>query len=259
MGTDAHPNPRLARFSRWQAAATHLGLSAGIGALAFALMLGVWYPGEFFRLGGGSTLILILVGVDVAIGPLLTLVVFDPLKRLLKLDLALIASVQLAALCYGGWVMFEARPAYLVFIVDRFEVIAAIEAGSAARAAAREEFRGVNLGRPRLAAARMPDDPQARNEVVQAAMQGVDLLLLPRFWVPYDEMRERVRDRARTLDEIRALDPEHNGAALDRALARLGRPAGSLRAVGVKAKFGEAVMLVDAATGDTVEMIPAIW
>lgn len=258
--SNSHPNPRLARYSRWQAAATHLGLSASIGAFAFALMLLVWYPGEFFRLGGGSTLIMVLVGVDVALGPLLTLVVFDPLKRLLKLDLALIATVQLAALVYGTWVMFEARPAYLVFVVDRFEVIATIEVDAAARAAAtHDEFRGLNFGRPLLAAARMPDDPQARNEVVMNAMKGIDLLLTPRYWVPYEAMRERVLARARPLDEIRALDPEGNGAAIDRALARLGRDAASLRAVGVKAKFGDAVMLVDAKTGDTVEMIPAMW
>lgn len=255
-----HPNPRLARYSRWQAAGFHAALSATIGALALALMLGVWFPGELFRIAGGSTLIVILCGVDVALGPLLTLVVFDPAKRLLKLDLALIGTVQLAALLYGTFVMFEARPAYVVFVVDRFDVVSTVEVDAAARAAAqRDEFRGINLGRPKLAAALMPTDPQARNEVVAAAAGGVDLLLTPRYWVPYAEARERVLARARTLDDIRKVDPATNGPVLDAAVAALGRPADRLRALGVKAKEGEAVMLIDAATAEPLEMVPAVW
>lgn len=261
MGPAAgHPNPGLARWTRWQAAALHAALSVAIGAVAFALMLGVWFPGELFRIAGGSTLILLLVGVDVALGPLLTLVVFDPAKRLLKLDLALIGAVQLAALLYGTFVMFEARPAYVVFVVDRFDVVSTVDLDAAARAAApRPEFRGVHLGRPRLAAAEMPADPAARNAVVMAALSGVDLLLTPRYWVPYAEARDHVLARARALDDIRRVDPATNGPVLDAALARLGRTSDSLRALGVKAKQGEAVMLIDAATGDPVEMVGAVW
>lgn len=260
--TDAapHPNPRLARFDRWQAAGLHATLSLVIGALALGLMLAVWFPDELFRIAGGSTLIVILVGVDVVLGPLLTLVVFDPMKRLLKLDLALIASVQLAALVYGTWVMFEARPAYVVFVVDRFDVVSTIDVDPAARAAApRAEFRGVNLGRPKFAAAAMPSDPAERNAVIAAAAGGVDLLLTPRYWVPYEEARPRALARARTLDEIRRVDPAVNGPAIAAVLAALGRSESSLRALGVKAKHGEAVMLLDATTGAPVRMIPAVW
>ena len=190
------------------------------------LMLLVWYPGEYFRIAGGSALIVILVGVDIVLGPLLTLVVFNPMKRLLKLDLALIATVQLAALCYGTWVMFEARPAWLVFVVDRFEVISTIDVSAADRAAAkRPEFRSINLGRPLLAAAAMPTDSKERNAVVAAAMDGVDALLLPRHWVPWAEARERALSRALTLDAMRAVDPAVNGPVFDAALAELGRPA----------------------------------
>jgi hypothetical protein len=255
-----HPNPRLARFTRWQAAGIHASISAAIGALALVLMLAVWYPGELFRIAGGSTLIVILVGVDVVLGPLLTLVVFDPAKRLLKLDLAVIATTQLVALAYGTFVMFEARPSYLVFVVDRIDVVSAIEVDAAARAdARRDEFRDINLGRPMLVAAVMPTDPAERNEVVAAAAGGVDLMLTPRYWVPYAEAKAQVLARARPLADIRKVDPAVNGPVLDAALAALGRPAESLRALGVKAKDGEAVMLVDATTGEPVEMVGAVW
>ena len=47
-------------------------------------------------------LILLMIGVDVVIGPLLTLIVFDPKKKHLKFDLVVIAALQLAALAYGS-------------------------------------------------------------------------------------------------------------------------------------------------------------
>jgi hypothetical protein len=256
----AHPNPSLARFSRWQAAAFHASLSAAVGAIALALVLGVWFPDELFRIAGGSELVMILVGVDLVLGPLLTLIVFDARKRLLKLDLVLIGGLQLVALCYGTFVMFEARPAYLVFVVDRFDVVSTVDVDAAARAAAlHPEFRGVNLGRPKLAAAALPTDPAERNQVVMAAAGGVDLLLTPRYWVPFDQARSEVLRRAKPLEAFRKVDPAVNGPVLDAALASLGRPAESLRGLGIMAKHGEAVMLVDATTGEPVEMVRAVW
>ena len=115
----------LTALNRWKASALHLGLSAAIGLSVIALMLAVWYPQPYFAAMGGDTLILILIGVDVVIGPVITLIVFDPKKKSLKFDLAVIALLQLAALAYGCHVMFEARPVYNVFVVDRFEVVAA--------------------------------------------------------------------------------------------------------------------------------------
>ena len=90
---------------------------------------------------GGETLLRLLIGVDVVLGPLITLIIFDPEKPRLKYDLAVIAVLQFAALAYGSYVMFEARPVYNVFVGDRFETVAAnaIDDESLARAA--DEFQ----------------------------------------------------------------------------------------------------------------------
>ena len=91
----------LASLNRWKASALHLALSAAIGVAVVALMLALWYPQPYFAAMGGDTLILLLIGVDVVIGPLITLIVFDPKKKSLRFDLAVIAVLQLAALVYG--------------------------------------------------------------------------------------------------------------------------------------------------------------
>jgi hypothetical protein len=251
---------RFDGVTRWRAAGLHLGISAAIGVVAVAVMLLAWYPGEYFRISGGSMLVLILVGVDVGLGPLITLVIFDPRKgRRLLFDLAFIATVQLAALGYGAYIMFEARPAYAVFVVDRFDVINVMDLSAEKRAlAADPRFRDLPWLGPRLAVSRLPSDPAARQEVMMAAAQGVDLMLEPRFWVPYAAGRDLVLARARPLDAFRGIAPG-NAAAIDAALADLGRSAETVRAVGVNAPHGMALMLLDAETAVPLRMIDAAW
>lgn len=81
----------------------------------------------FFEALGGRRLIALIVGVHVVLGPLITLIVFDARKKikLLKFDLAAIVILQLAALAYGVHIAFQARPAYLLFVKDRFEIVTA--------------------------------------------------------------------------------------------------------------------------------------
>ena len=99
---------------------------------------------------GGATLILLLIGVDVVIGPLITLIIFDPKKKSLRFDLAVIAVLQLGALLYGCSVMFNARPVYNVFVVDRFEVVAANAIDEESREKAAPEFRSLPLTGPKV-------------------------------------------------------------------------------------------------------------
>lgn len=257
---DAAVAQRFAGVSRWRASAVHLGISATIGAVAVAIMLLAWYPGEYFRICGGSMLVLIMVGVDVCLGPAITLIIFDPAKgRRLLFDLATIAAVQLAALTYGGYIMFEARPAYAVFVTDRFDVVNVFDLPAEMRARATDpRFRDLPWLGPRLAVARLPDDPAARNEVMMAAAQGIDLMLEPRYWVPYGAGRDLVLARAKPVDAFRSAAPG-NSAAIDRALADLGRQPASVRAVGVIAPHGMALMLLDAETAQPLRMIDAAW
>lgn len=117
--------PTLVSLNRYKAAGIHLAISAAVAVVVLALLLLVWYPQPYFRLAGGAGLMLILIGVDVVMGPLLTLIVFDPAKKSLKLDLAVIAALQVAALAYGITVIAQARPVFVVFAGDRFTVVAA--------------------------------------------------------------------------------------------------------------------------------------
>src|SRR5690349_1540964 len=112
-------------MSRWNAAGIHLGISALIAAAVLAIIYFIWYPSPYFTAMGGDQLVLLVIGVDVVIGPLITLIIYRAGKRGLAFDLSVIAFLQATALAYGVTVAAEARPVYSVFVVDRFETVAA--------------------------------------------------------------------------------------------------------------------------------------
>ena len=123
----------LQSLNRWQAFLIHLGLSVAIAGAVIGLVVFVWYPPPYFGAMGGEILLRLIIGVDVILGPVITLIIFDPRKPRLAMDLAIIGALQLAALLYGVFVMFEARPAWNVFVKDRFEVTAANAVDDASR------------------------------------------------------------------------------------------------------------------------------
>src|SRR6218665_1691953 len=119
---DFRNREKMSIHNRYQAFAAHLLGSCLVAALSAFLVFWVWYPAQFASMSGVTGIFLILLGVDVVVGPVITLIVFNRAKPELKRDLAIVLLLQIAALGYGLHTVFTARPAYLVFSADRFEV-----------------------------------------------------------------------------------------------------------------------------------------
>lgn len=202
------------------AACIHLAISLAIAIGAALLVWGVWYPPPFDRLSGGRELFLLIVAVDVICGPALTLVVFDrakPSAELLK-DLSLIGVLQCAALVYGLWSTFEARPLYLVHEVERFRVIAKPDylgvdvSGEIAQLP--ESMRSSWFSGPVLVGARPPEDARARSIILMEALRGGrDFAQRPEYYLPYDdayalEVAQRAQPLAQFVDRYPAAAPE---------------------------------------------------
>ena len=199
--------------SRWKAAALHLCISIVVAAIASALLLGVWYPPPYFHADGAGKLLALVVGVDVSIGPLLTLLVFKSGKRGLKFDLAVIGILQAAALVYGFHVLVESRPVFMAATVDRFVIVAAedIAPGDLAKAS-RPEWRHLSWSGPVLVGAQLPTNPKLRNALMFSTLQGgKDIQDLPRYYVPYPSVAEQMLKRAHTVAALRAMHPRASG------------------------------------------------
>ena len=249
---------RLASINRWQAAGGHLALSALVGLSVLAAMILVWYPPPYFQASGGNDLVLLMVGVDVTLGPLLTLAVFNPAKGMgkLRFDLAVIALFQVGALVYGVHVMFVARPAYLVYAVDRFDLVMANLLTEQELAKASPPWNARPIGRPPTIGVKIPADPKLKEESLFLALGGIDLPQQARFMLPYAEVAKDAAARAQPIDALRKLNPELRGR-IDAAVRESGRDDAAIGFVGAAAPIRDFAVLVDRASGAVVGMVLA--
>jgi hypothetical protein len=195
-------------MSRWKASGIHLLLSITTATVVALLLFFVWYPGPLFRASGGERLTMLLLGIDIVIGPLLTLIVFKAGKRGLKFDLSVIGCCQIAALLYGLNVITTSRPVFLVFGVDRFIAVSANQLEDADLAQARSpEFASRSWSGPRLVAAVMPKDDDEQMRLLDSAMRGKDIERFPKYFESYESHRKAVLDRLQDLDVLRKKSP----------------------------------------------------
>lgn len=115
------------KFNRYTAAAAHFGVSLAIFSGLLFILLNNWYPSPFFTASGGWQGLKIVALVDLVLGPLLTLIVFNPFKsrKELRIDLSIIASFQVAALIWGVLTVYQQRPVAAVFWEDKFYTVPA--------------------------------------------------------------------------------------------------------------------------------------
>ena len=246
----------LLSLNRWKASAIHATGSALIAITIVVLMLALWYPGAYFAAMGGKELLLVVVGVDVVIGPLITLIIFDPKKKSLKFDLAVIAVLQLAALAYGCYVMFEARPVYNVFVVDRFDLVAANQISDDSLKKAMPEFQSLPLTGPLVIAVRRIDDPKRQMDITMETLSGgKDLSEMPEFYVPYAGQATQAAKRARPLAELEKKQPDQ-AATIRKFVVDSGRKPDEIGYLAMKARNQDMSVVVDKATGAILGFLP---
>jgi hypothetical protein len=243
------------KVTRWQASGLHLLISVAIALAILALLVFVWYPWPLFEAAGGRDLLLILIGVDVVAGPLITLIVFKWGKRGMKLDLAMIGAVQLAALLYGTHIMFLARPAFIVFVKDQFQVAAAVDLEPAELEKAKYlQFKHPPLSGPILAYAEIPADPAEKQKLAQAAFGGLDMEYFPQHFVPYRDRAQEVLKQAWPLARMRKDEPLA-AKVVDEYLARSGTKEADVRFLRLRARQAWVAVLIDAKTAEPVKML----
>lgn len=229
--------------------AIHLCISGLIALITAAVVLGIWFPFPYRHLVGGQHLFWVMAGVDVVCGPLLTLVLFNPAKsrRELRLDLSLVALIQLAALAYGLYSISLARPVIQAFETDRFTVVSAAEIDQTQLPHAWSQFRTLPWTGPRLVGTR----PASSNEMlldIDLSLQGMGPGTRPGWWQPYEQSMPVVRQRMKKLADLRAARPAAEQVLIDQAVQQSGQPVEALFYLPLtsRKKLDDWIVLLDA-------------
>lgn len=189
--------------ARIKAFLMHLAASAIIALLAVLLVFQAWYPAPLNQALGVTHIFLLLLLVDVILGPLLTLLVFKVGKKTLIMDLVVVACLQLAALGYGLWTVAEGRPAWIVYNADRFDVVTAVDIDTRQLDEAVIQYRNAPWTGPQWVGAARPENPEQRSNILFEAVQGgSDIAQRPNLYRPLLAMAETMRHRAQPLEKL---------------------------------------------------------
>lgn len=189
---------------RFRAFALHVAASALLLGLTIGTLYLGWYRWPGWFLAGSLKVTLIMAGVDVVLGPLLTLVVAAPKKprKELARDLSVIVALQLIALGYGSYSLWNGRPLYYVFSEKWLTLVQAydIEPAERQRAAkSNPDFAPHFYSLPRWVSAPPPADPNERQKLASA---GGDVSQMPRFYQSFEAGTPALKSQLRQVDDI---------------------------------------------------------
>lgn len=234
-------------MTRWKASAIHLALSILVLCTIAAVIVWRWYPPGLFHMANADKLLLIIAGVDVVMGPFLTLIVYKQGKKSLKFDLAVIALLQLAAMGYGLHTVWQSRPVYMVALVDRFHLVFANELDSTDLQAASERYRTLPWLKVETIAALVPKDQNEQQDLLFLTLDtGKDLHQMPKYYAPYTSAIQDLLAHAVPADRFATKLSGTDAATFNAPLADTGKSPESIRVVPISSSRGAASMLLDA-------------
>ena len=166
-------------MNRFKAFAIHLAISFVIFLILLYFILVQWYPEPLFSNDGGWVVIQIIAGVDLVLGPLLTLIVYKAGKPGLKFDLSMIALVQILALTWGVWTTYNQRPAAIIYTIDFFTPVPAYQLKEQGLDA--KELKKYGNKGPILIYSDIPKDKE-QEALIKAFKTGKSVYLLKEYY-----------------------------------------------------------------------------
>jgi hypothetical protein len=211
---------------RFKAFSVHLFASACALGLVLGALYAGWYHWPGWYLTGALHVAGILLLVDLALGPTITLIIANPRKprRTLARDISIIVIVQLAALVYGASALWRGRPLYYTFSGDRLEMAQASDLDPDELARARREnpaFAPHWYSVVRWVWAPLPDDPKESTRIIQSAiLSGKDVIDMPRYFKPWSAGLPKLRSQLQPVDDMKQLSPSQKRTTAARMRSR---------------------------------------
>lgn len=231
-----------------------LHLRVGVLAAAAVLlpMLLVWYPRPLFEAAGTARLPCVVALAAVLLAPLAGFLAARRGRPHSRARTKGIAIAQVVVLAGCALALYVQRPVYLVFTVDRFDLVLAKDISPLDLGKAGGRFGRRPLGPPEYVAAIAPADPREAQRILDIALDGgKDLQAYPQHYVPYEAQARNALKHAKPLGTLGA----HDSGLLQRYLEASGRSPASLRFLPLRAKKRDGVVLLDADSGLPLQVL----
>ncbi|MGS0706580.1 TfpX/TfpZ family type IV pilin accessory protein [Acinetobacter sp. ANC 3781] len=187
---------------RFKAFLGHLIFSVFLLLISLVFIFYIWYPGALKHATGVLTVYAILLFVDLILGPLLTAFVYKKDKIKFIFDMVIILIIQVSAFLFGLYTLEKGRPAWLVFVVDDFEIISKSQLQPNVKIP--EQFQVHFWEKPQWIAATYSDDPVIRKQQKEDEIfDGISLTTRPESYRALNTKYSVILNKAKPMDELR--------------------------------------------------------
>lgn len=174
-----------------------------IALLAVVMVFYVWYPSPLAKANDVSHIFLMMLAIDIIVGPLLTLLVYKEGKKTLKSDLSVIILIQVSAFLYGFYTIAQGRPAWLVFYHDRFDQVTVVEISQKNHEKFKYEYKNAPMLGPKFVAVKFSNNSETRKKDTLLELSGTTLAMRPERYLPLMDIKDQIREKALNLELLR--------------------------------------------------------
>lgn len=228
----------------------HLLISFLVALLVVGLIFFIWYPFPLAKAVGVIHIFLMMLTIDVIVGPLLGLLVYKENKKTLKFDLNVIILIQISALLYGVYSIEQGRPAWLVFNVDRFELVRKNDLILENIDQAKLQFQEVSWGSPQFAAVKIAaSSQQHQNDMFTEVLGGISLAQQPDRYVELNKVKQQMQRRAQNIELLQQYNDKTD---VEKILVKYPQATAFLP---MKANAVDMTVLVNKETGEVLKIV----
>lgn len=244
-------------LNKFKASLFHFIASLIVLGIILANIIIFWFPRPFLEISNFKEITIILLLVDLILGPLLTFVIYKPKKKSLKFDFSVIASIQILALAYGLYTLYLAHPVYITYHGGEFHIVTAQHADPSN--AKNPNMRVSKLSPPKLAYLNIPDK-ETRNDLFAKMLNGQgDIETNSKYYEPVVNHLDKVILNG--LDPQIAFKQDSDQKKVDNFLAKNGKKLNDYVFVPLRGSSKKTIWVLEKETGrpvDTINLNPII-
>ena len=160
----------------------HLFFSLCVALCVVMLIFLCWYPLPLSKATGVTHIFLMMLAIDIVLGPFFTWLVYKDGKKTLVFDLTVIILIQISALGYGIYNIAQGRPVWVVYSVDRFDLV-----------------RSNELYMKNIQQAPKKDPKQRNQDMFEEILGGVAISQRLERYMELDKAKAQIQKRAQNL------------------------------------------------------------
>jgi len=188
--------------NRFYAMGLHSLFSLGLLLIALFFVFRIWYPAPLDKAMGVTQVFWVILAIDLMLGPLLTFIIFNPIKKELKWDLLIIILIQMSAYLYGLHTVAQGRPVWQVFVVDDIELVRAIDLKLDLNIRNDNQYQAKLFSQPRWVSAVYSSNPIIAYQQKEDEIFGRSLAIRPETYQPFQARTKQIKVKVRKIDTL---------------------------------------------------------